>query len=117
MYLPGNPLSIEEIPHESATLVREAGVPPRPGRLRGFSHCRVRKHDTDHGDDDLCAAAVTAQFVGSEAARDALFLTSLDFTALPAMLIATSVCSLLLVAANGRSSAGCARHPGAGLLW
>lgn len=50
----------------------------------------------------ICAAAVMAQFVGGKAARDALFLTSLDFTALPAMLIATSVCSLLLVAANGR---------------
>jgi hypothetical protein len=31
----------------------------------------------------LCAAAVTAQFVGGKATRDALFLTSLDFTALP----------------------------------
>jgi ATP:ADP antiporter, AAA family len=50
----------------------------------------------------LCAAAVMAQFVGGKAARDALFLTSLDFTALPAMLIAASVCSLLLVAVNGR---------------
>jgi hypothetical protein len=50
----------------------------------------------------LCAAAVMAQFVGGKAARDALFLTSLDFTALPAMLIATSVCSLLLVGLNGR---------------
>jgi hypothetical protein len=50
----------------------------------------------------ICAAAVMAQFVGGKAARDALFLTSLDFTALPAMLMATSVCSLLLVALNGR---------------
>ncbi len=38
------------------------------------------------------AAAVTAQFVSGKATRDALFLTSLDFTALPTMLIATSVC-------------------------
>ncbi len=38
----------------------------------------------------LCAATITAQFVGGKATRDALFLTSLDFTALPAMLIATS---------------------------
>ncbi len=50
----------------------------------------------------LCAAAVTAQFVGGKATRDALFLTSLDFTALPAMLIATSVCSILLVAVHAR---------------
>src|SRR3954470_15730150 len=51
-----------------------------------------------------CAAAVTAQFVGAKATRDALFLTSLDFTALPAMLVATSVCSILLVAAHSRWS-------------
>src|SRR6185503_11974218 len=50
----------------------------------------------------LCAAAVTAQFVSGKATRDALFLTSLDFAALPTMLIATSVCSILLVAAYGR---------------
>jgi ATP/ADP translocase len=49
-----------------------------------------------------CAAAVTAQFVGAKATRDALFLTSLDFTALPAMLIATSICSILLVMAHTR---------------
>src|SRR4026209_2814378 len=53
----------------------------------------------------LCAAAVTAQFVGGKATRDALFLTSLDFTALPMMLIATSVCSILLVAAHARWAA------------
>ena len=35
----------------------------------------------------LCAAAVTAQFVAGKATRDALFLTSLDVTALPTMLI------------------------------
>src|SRR4051812_6609361 len=51
-----------------------------------------------------CAAAVTAQFVGAKATRDALFLTSLDFTALPAMLVATSVCSILLVVAHTRWS-------------
>ena len=55
-----------------------------------------------------CAAAVTAQFVGGKATRDALFLTSLDFTALPAMLIATSVCSILLVAAHTRWAASIA---------
>jgi hypothetical protein len=52
----------------------------------------------------LCAAAVTAQFVSGKATRDALFLTSLDYTALPAMLIATSGCSILLVALNARGS-------------
>jgi ATP:ADP antiporter, AAA family len=50
----------------------------------------------------LSAAAVTAQFVGGKATRDALFLTSLGLTALPAMLIATSVCSILLVIGHGR---------------
>jgi ATP:ADP antiporter, AAA family len=52
----------------------------------------------------VCAGAVTAQFVGGKATRDALFLASLDYTALPAMLIATSACSILLVAANTRIS-------------
>ena len=50
----------------------------------------------------LCAAAVTGQFVAGKAMRDALFLTSLDVTALPAMLIATSACSMLLVALHSR---------------
>jgi hypothetical protein len=49
-----------------------------------------------------CAAAVIAQVVGGKAVRDALFLTSLDVTALPAMLIATAGCSMLLVALQGR---------------
>jgi len=52
----------------------------------------------------FCAGAVTAQLVSGKATRDALFLASLDFTALPAMLIATSVCSILLVAANSRGA-------------
>lgn len=50
----------------------------------------------------ICAAAVTAQFVSGKATRDALFLTSMDVTALPAMLIATSICSIVLVVLNGR---------------
>jgi len=49
------------------------------------------------------AAAVTAQFVSGKAVRDALFLTSLDLTALPTMLLATSVCSMVLVIANARA--------------
>src|SRR5215208_4383998 len=52
----------------------------------------------------LCAAAVTAQIVGGKATRDALFLTSLDFTALPMMLMASSVCAILLVVAHGRAT-------------
>ena len=52
----------------------------------------------------LCAAAVTAQFVGGKATRDALFLTSLDFTALPTMLIATAVCSILLVSIHAHGA-------------
>ena len=52
----------------------------------------------------LCAAAVTAQFVGGKATRDALFLSALNVTALPTMLIATSMCSILVVAAHARWS-------------
>ena len=52
-----------------------------------------------------CAASVTAQFVGGKATRDALFLSSLDVTALPMMLIATSIFSILLVGASARWSA------------
>ena len=52
----------------------------------------------------LGAAAVTAQFVSGKAVRDALFLTSLDLTALPAMLALTSVWSILIVVANSRTS-------------
>src|SRR5262245_21852752 len=52
----------------------------------------------------LCAGVVTAQLVSGKATRDALFLASLDFTTLPAMLIASSLVSILLVAANSRAS-------------
>jgi len=38
-----------------------------------------------------CAAAVTAQFIGGKATRDALFLTSLDFAALPTTCEARSI--------------------------
>lgn len=51
-----------------------------------------------------CAAAVTAEFVGGKATRDALFLTSLSVSALPMMLIATSVVSIVLVALSTRWS-------------
>lgn len=50
----------------------------------------------------LCAGTVTGQLVAGKALRDTLFLTSLDVTSLPAMLMATSVASLLLVAVYGR---------------
>ncbi|HUR34954.1 MAG TPA: hypothetical protein VM032_14225, partial [Vicinamibacterales bacterium] len=50
----------------------------------------------------LCAATVTGQFVAGKALRDTLFLTSLDVTSLPAMLVGTSAVSLAFVALNGR---------------
>ena len=50
------------------------------------------------------AAAVMAQFVSGKAVRDALFLTSLDLSALPAMLVATSAVSMVLVVANARAA-------------
>jgi hypothetical protein len=50
----------------------------------------------------LGAAAVSAQCVAGKATRDALFLAALDVTALPAMLVATAVCSLLFLAAHAR---------------
>jgi hypothetical protein len=45
---------------------------------------------------------VTAQFVGGKAARDALFLAQMDVTSLPAMVIATSIFSIALVAVNAK---------------
>jgi hypothetical protein len=53
----------------------------------------------------VCAAAVTGQFVGGKATRDALFLTTLSFETLPQMLIAASLCSILFVAAHARWAA------------
>lgn len=50
----------------------------------------------------ICAGAVTAQFVGGKAARDALFLAQIDVTLLPAMVIATSIFSIALVAVNAK---------------
>ncbi len=50
----------------------------------------------------ICAGVVTAQFVGGKAARDALFLAEMDVTSLPAMVIATSIFSIVLVAINAR---------------
>ena len=45
----------------------------------------------------ICAAAVTAQFVGGKATRDALYLAQLDVTSLPLMVVATSLVSIGLV--------------------
>jgi ATP:ADP antiporter, AAA family len=53
----------------------------------------------------FCAAAVTAQYVAGKATRDALFLTSLSYTELPAMLMGSAVCSIALVAGYGRWAA------------
>ena len=50
----------------------------------------------------ICAGVVTAQFVGGKAARDALFLAQIDVTSLPAMVIATSIFSIVLVAVNAK---------------
>src|SRR5262245_37949106 len=52
----------------------------------------------------LAAATVSAEFVGGKATRDALFLTTLEITALPAMLIATSLCTIVLAALYGRGA-------------
>jgi hypothetical protein len=53
----------------------------------------------------LCAAAVSGQFIAGKATRDALFLAHLDVTVLPAMVIATSAFSILLVALGSRTLA------------
>src|SRR5262245_23528628 len=50
----------------------------------------------------ICAASVTAQFVAGKAARDALYLASLPVTSLPAMVVATSVLSILFAVASAR---------------
>ena len=50
----------------------------------------------------ICAASVTAQFVAGKAARDALYLANLPVTSLPAMVVATSVCSILFAIASAK---------------
>ena len=50
----------------------------------------------------ICAGAVSAQFIAGKATRDALFLANLDVTALPAMVVATAVFSIFLVAVSSR---------------
>ena len=51
----------------------------------------------------LCAGAVSAQFIAGKATRDALYLSNLDVTTLPVMVIATAFTSLLLVALSSRA--------------
>jgi hypothetical protein len=50
----------------------------------------------------IAAGVVTAQFVGGKAARDALFLAHIDVASLPAMVIATAIFSIALVAINAK---------------
>ena len=50
----------------------------------------------------LCAAAVSGQFIAGKATRDALFLSNLDVTLLPMVVIATSAFSILLVAIGSK---------------
>ena len=60
----------------------------------------------------ICAAAVTAQFVGGKATRDALYLANLDVTSLPMMVVATSIFSIALVAVASQAARGpCRRRP------
>ena len=51
----------------------------------------------------LASATVTAQFVAGKATRDALYLTALDVTTLPAMVALTSAFSILLVGVSSRA--------------
>jgi hypothetical protein len=50
----------------------------------------------------VCAGAIGAQFVAGKATRDALFLTNLDVTALPLMVVATAAFSIVLIALSSR---------------
>ena len=66
----------------------------------------------------LCAGLLTAQFVAARAARDAIYLAHLDVTTLPQIVIATSVCSIGLVALSSISlQAAVAGGAGADGLW
>ena len=51
----------------------------------------------------VCSGVVTAQFIAGKATRDALYLANLDVTTLPAMVIATSAVSILLVVASSKT--------------
>ena len=51
----------------------------------------------------VCAAAVSGQFIAGKATRDALFLSYLDVTLLPIIVVATSVFSIALVAIGSKA--------------
>src|SRR3979490_779429 len=51
----------------------------------------------------VCSGVVTAQFIAGKATRDALYLANLDVTTLPAMVVATSAVSILLVVASSKT--------------
>jgi hypothetical protein len=51
----------------------------------------------------LGAATVSAQFIAGKAARDALYLAHLDVTSLPAILVASSAVSLVLVILSSKA--------------
>lgn len=48
----------------------------------------------------LCAGVVTAQFIAGKAVRDTLYLSNLDVSSLPVMVVVTSAFSILGVAAS-----------------
>src|SRR5687767_3258464 len=50
----------------------------------------------------ICAGAVSAQFIAGKATRDALYLAHLDVTSLPAMVVATALFSIGLLAISSR---------------
>src|SRR5262245_31324721 len=50
----------------------------------------------------VCSGVVTAQFIAGKATRDALYLANHDVTTLPAMVIVTSVVSILLVIGSSK---------------
>jgi hypothetical protein len=51
----------------------------------------------------VCAGTVSAQFIAGKATRDALYLGALDVTSLPAIIVATSAFSILLVALSSQT--------------
>jgi len=50
----------------------------------------------------VCSGVVTAQFIAGKATRDALYLANHDVTTLPAMVIVTSIVSILLVVGSSK---------------
>jgi len=50
----------------------------------------------------VCSGVVSAQFIAGKATRDALYLANHDVTTLPAMVVVTSVVSILLVVGSSK---------------